>query len=239
LPYQVTDQVGILFRSIGFFHEVMALELRRISQIIIFLHFFFCIQIFIWYLDIVLPYQDTDQVQLWFWSLYFSRSYCPWTLKNITNYQFSALFFSKLSGIHFIFGTVLCYTKLPIYFKFGCDQLIFLEVIACGLKNITNCQFSALLLSHTSFADSDSYKSKFSFVMLELFRLNYTVGRGTWYCLWYTRNACYKKNVEPCDSHVVWGLAHYFYMPALENVGILCYTTAVLLSLRYCPCNSP
>jgi hypothetical protein len=116
------------------FHKVMALGLRKISQILSFPHFFpSCFQIFIWYLVhcfaipryrwssnlvlihqfftelwpldlgkyhkfsvfrtfflralrysfdiwyIALPYQDTDQVRVWFWSIDFSRSYGPWT----------------------------------------------------------------------------------------------------------------------------------------------------------------
>jgi hypothetical protein len=41
----------------------------------------------IWY--IALPYLDTDQVWVWFWSIHFSRSYGPWTLKK--NHEFLVL----------------------------------------------------------------------------------------------------------------------------------------------------
>jgi hypothetical protein len=59
-----------------------------------------------------------------------SQSYDPWTWKNITNSQFSALFSFVLSDIHLIFGTVLCHTEIQIKFKFGFNSLIFLEVMA-------------------------------------------------------------------------------------------------------------
>jgi hypothetical protein len=58
------------------FHEVMALGLRKISQIISFPHFF------LYSFDmrnIALQYQDTDQVRVWFRSIDFSRSSGPWT----------------------------------------------------------------------------------------------------------------------------------------------------------------
>jgi hypothetical protein len=38
-----------------------------------------------------LPYQYTDQVWVWFWSIRISQSYGPWTYKNIKNCQFFAL----------------------------------------------------------------------------------------------------------------------------------------------------
>jgi hypothetical protein len=37
-----------------------------------------------WCLVIAFPYQNTDQVWVWFRSIDFSRSYDPWTYKNIT-----------------------------------------------------------------------------------------------------------------------------------------------------------
>jgi hypothetical protein len=50
-------------------------------------------------IDMVFGLQDfEDQVK--FQSINFSLSYCPWTLKNIMNYQFSALFFSLLTDIY-------------------------------------------------------------------------------------------------------------------------------------------
>jgi hypothetical protein len=70
---------------------------------------------------IALPYQDTDQVWIWFWSIDFSRSYSPWTSKNITNYQFSGPFFFLLTDIHLILGALLCHTIIQIKFEFGFD----------------------------------------------------------------------------------------------------------------------
>jgi hypothetical protein len=51
----------------------------------------------IWY--IVSPYQVTDRDKIWFQYMDFSLSYGPWTSKNITNCQFSALFFALLTNI--------------------------------------------------------------------------------------------------------------------------------------------
>jgi hypothetical protein len=47
--------------------------------------------------------------------------------------QFSGLFFSLLTDIHLIFGTLLCHTNIQIKFEFGFDPLIFHEVMALGL----------------------------------------------------------------------------------------------------------
>jgi hypothetical protein len=59
--------------------------------------------------------------------------------------MFSGLFFSLLTDIHLVFGTLLCHTKIQIEFEFGSDPLIFLEVMALGLrKKITNYQFYTL-----------------------------------------------------------------------------------------------
>jgi hypothetical protein len=58
------------------------------------------------------------------------------------------IFFSLLTTVHLIFGTLLCHTKIQIKFEFGSDPFIFHEVMALGLrKNITNYQFSELFLS--------------------------------------------------------------------------------------------
>jgi hypothetical protein len=46
------------------------------------------------------------------------------------NCQFSALFFSLLTDIRLIFGTLLYHTKLQIKFEFGFDPLNFHEVMA-------------------------------------------------------------------------------------------------------------
>jgi hypothetical protein len=54
--------------------------------------------------------------------------------KKNTNYQFSALFFTLLTDIHLIFGTLLCSTKIQIEFECGFDPLIFHEVMARGFR---------------------------------------------------------------------------------------------------------
>jgi hypothetical protein len=42
--------------------------------------------------------------------------------------------FSLLTGIHLIFGTLLCHTKMQIKIEFGFDLLIFPEVMALDLE---------------------------------------------------------------------------------------------------------
>jgi hypothetical protein len=42
-----------------------------------------------------------------------------------------------LTDIHLIFGTLLRHTKIQIRFEFGFDPLIFPEVMALGLRNIS------------------------------------------------------------------------------------------------------
>jgi hypothetical protein len=46
-------------------------------------------------------------------------------------------FFSLLTDIHLIFGTLLCHTKMQINSEFGFDPLIFHEVMALGLRKIS------------------------------------------------------------------------------------------------------
>jgi hypothetical protein len=59
-------------------------------------------------------------------------------------------FFSLITDIYLIFGTLLCHTKIQIMFEFGFDPLIFHEVMALGLrKKITNYQFYALFFSYS------------------------------------------------------------------------------------------
>jgi hypothetical protein len=48
--------------------------------------------------------------------------------------SFPDFFFSLLTDIHLIFGTLLCHTKIEIMFEFGTDPLIFHEVMALGLR---------------------------------------------------------------------------------------------------------
>jgi hypothetical protein len=61
----------------------------------------------IWY--IALPYQDTDQVWVWLWSIDFSRSYGPWTWKK--NHELSVL---SIFFLIFIWYLVYCFA-IPRY----------------------------------------------------------------------------------------------------------------------------
>jgi hypothetical protein len=62
---------------------------------------------------------------------------CP--SKDLTVFR---TFFSLVTDINLIFGTLLCHTKIQIKVEFGSDPLIFHDVMALGLrKKITNYQF--------------------------------------------------------------------------------------------------
>jgi hypothetical protein len=63
-----------------FFTELWPLDLEKYHEFSVFRTFFFRAFRYsfgTWY--IALPYQDTDQVRVWFWSIDFSQSYGPWT----------------------------------------------------------------------------------------------------------------------------------------------------------------
>jgi hypothetical protein len=82
LPYQVTDQVRVWFLSIDFSRSYDSWKCGKNHELSVFSTFFsLCLQIFIWYIlyYIAMPYQVTDQVRVWLWSIDFSRSYNPWT----------------------------------------------------------------------------------------------------------------------------------------------------------------
>jgi hypothetical protein len=49
-------------------------------------------------------------------------------------YSFPDFFFSLITDIHLIFGTLLWHTKIEIKFEFGFDPLICQEVMALGLR---------------------------------------------------------------------------------------------------------
>jgi hypothetical protein len=70
---------------------------------------------------------------------------CP--LRDFTVFQ---TFFSLLTDIYLIFGTLLCHTKIQIKFEFGFDPLIFHKVMALGLRKksrfISFLDFFALCL---------------------------------------------------------------------------------------------
>jgi hypothetical protein len=116
----------------------------------------------IWYIALA------DQVRVRFWSINFSRSYVLWTYRNIPNYQFSALFSSLLTDIHDLvhcFAISSCRSSsslLLIHWFFTKLRPMDLE------KYYELSVFCTFVVSPTGFAVSNSYKSKFSFVLLEL-----------------------------------------------------------------------
>jgi hypothetical protein len=119
-----------------FFRKLWPLDLEKNHELSV-LHFFFSYSFDIWY--IALPYLDTDQLWVWFWSIDFSRSYGPWTKKKITNYQFSALF--SLCLQIFIWCLVHCFA-IPRYrlsFSLALIHWFFTKLWPLDLeKKITN-----------------------------------------------------------------------------------------------------
>jgi hypothetical protein len=60
----------------------------------------------------------------------FLEELCP-----LRDFKVFRTFFSPLTDIHLIFGTLLCHTKIQIKFEFGSDPLNFHDVImALGLR---------------------------------------------------------------------------------------------------------
>jgi hypothetical protein len=51
--------------------------------------------------------------------------------------SFPDFFFSLLTDINLLFGTLLCHTKIQIMFEFGLDPLIFSELMAPRLRKIS------------------------------------------------------------------------------------------------------
>jgi hypothetical protein len=74
---------------------------------------------------------------------------CP--LKDFTVLR---TFFSLLTDIHFIFGTLLCHTKIHIKFKFGFDPLIFHKLMALGLRKKSQIISFTHLFSHINLINS-------------------------------------------------------------------------------------
>jgi hypothetical protein len=71
----------------------------------------------------------------------FLEELCPF--RDFT--VFRTLFFSLLTDIHLIFGTLLCNTKKQIKFEFGFDPLIFHEIMGIGLRKKSRIIFLSLL----------------------------------------------------------------------------------------------
>jgi hypothetical protein len=61
----------------------------------------------------------------------FLEELCPLNEKSVFR-----TFFSLLTDIHLIFGTLLCHTKIQIKFEFEFDPFEFHEVMAHGLRKI-------------------------------------------------------------------------------------------------------
>ena len=125
----------------------MALGLRKKITNFLFYALFSSYSFDIWYM--ALPYQDTDQVWVWFWSIDFSQSYGPWTWKK--KYHELSVLSTFFSHIHLIFGTLLCHTKKQIKFEFGFDPLIFHEVMALALRKKSRIFCFMALFSSYSF----------------------------------------------------------------------------------------
>jgi hypothetical protein len=136
----------------------MALGLRKISRIISFPHFF-SLRTDIHLIFGTLLCHTKMQISLSFVFIHwFFTKLWPLDLKDITIFQFSALFSSLLTDIHLIFGTWLCHTKIQIKFKFSCHPLIFYEVMALGLRKILRIVrffFFTFVVPPTGFAVQD------------------------------------------------------------------------------------
>jgi hypothetical protein len=76
----------------------------------------------------------------------FLEELCP-----LRGFTVSRTFFSQLTDIHLIFGTLLCHTKIQIKFEFGSDPLVFQEVMALGLRK------KSRIISFTHFFFSYSF----------------------------------------------------------------------------------
>jgi hypothetical protein len=59
-------------------------------------------------------------------------------------------FFSLLTDIHLVFGTLLCHTKIEIHFEFRFDPLSFTEVMALLVRKISRIISFPYFLAHLS-----------------------------------------------------------------------------------------
>jgi hypothetical protein len=66
----------------------------------------------------------------------FLEELCPLNLAILRDFTVFRTFFSLLTDIHLIFGTLLYNTKIQIKFEFGIDTLIISEVMTLGLRKI-------------------------------------------------------------------------------------------------------
>jgi hypothetical protein len=90
----------------------------------------------IWY--IALPYQVTDQVQIWFWSIdFFMRLSPPLDLEKYQKLSVFHIFFLCLQIFIWYLVQLLFWTKLQIKLKFGFCSFIFQEDMTFGLRKIS------------------------------------------------------------------------------------------------------
>ena len=75
----------------------------------------------------------------------FLEELCP-----LRDFKVFRTFFSPLTDIHLIFGTLLCHTKRQIKFEFGFDPLIFHEVMALGIRQKSRIISFSGFLAHLS-----------------------------------------------------------------------------------------
>jgi hypothetical protein len=110
--------------------KLWPLDVEKKLRIFSFPHFFFCSAyryLFdIWY--IALQCQDP---------LIFHEVMALELRKKSRIISFLDFFFSLLTDIHLIFGTLFCHTKIQIKFEFGSDPLIFHKVMDLGLRKIS------------------------------------------------------------------------------------------------------
>jgi hypothetical protein len=139
------------------FHKVMAHGLRKISQIISFPHLLSLLT------DIHLIFGTCTLLCHTKIQIKFEFAFDPliftklWTLDLEKISRIFCTFFSLLTDIHFIFGTLFCNTKLQIKFKFGFNPLEFHELWPMDLEKYhalsVVCTFIVL---PTGFKVSDS-----------------------------------------------------------------------------------
>jgi hypothetical protein len=148
----------------------MALGLRKKIPNYQFYALFFSYSFDIWYS--ALPYLDTDQVWVWFWSIDFLRSYGPWTEKKSRIISFPD-FFSLCLQI-FIWYLVHCFAILSCRSR---SSLVFYpfeihEVMAHGLRKalqiVSSLHFGRLALQ------SQVVRNQTSWTIL----IEYNTGRG-------------------------------------------------------------
>jgi hypothetical protein len=136
--------------------EVIALGLRKISWIFSFPHFFFSasryfILVYLIFETLLCHTKLQIKFEFGFDPLYFHEViiiiYGPRIPRNIPNYQFFAHFFSLLTDIHLIFGTLLCHTRIHIKFEFCFNPLIFSSPELKAQVSFSDRLFSVVCLS--------------------------------------------------------------------------------------------